>query len=370
MASLMFGTATGTQIAREDTRAQQLHDMQIKNMGLEVEGKQLNINAQQKMAQLMSQGGGAGDAPGEVDLADSLDKLAEIAIKSGLPEKAASYAGKASTMRKNEAYVMGRQNAVMLKNLSLYSSMLEGVSDERTWKQANAMYAMETGGPSPFGAMPYDPQKVERLKMGVTTAKDRALTRAADARIKATNAEIAERQARVPLIQAQTQLANDRDAALAKAGTKPPKAGELKAITDLAEKDFGGAGDPARTAELRAMSRPVAERMLTLIQTQKLSQSEAAQRAYQEAKSTGQFGGLKQEKTKPGSVPKQPLELPIVDGKVDRKKVQENLWYNVKGTPRLLLGGQLYTQDELTKLSSVEQEKDDEEPDDDADEEE
>lgn len=333
----LFGAPVGIETAEAGQRAQQVHDLSMQKGEVELVQAKIALSTQERMLQLMS---GAGDGSGGTspfktdDLAGNMDALAQMAMASGNPDKAKDYATAGSTLRKNQVDLTDKKLSSDIKEMTIMSSLLDGVGDEAAWQRANAMYQIQTGKASPWARMPYQEGLVDKLKMGIQTAKDRALTAAAQAREKATIAEQKEREARIPLIRAQTQLAAERTTALKKAGavSKVPKAGDLRAVTDLIAKDYGGSILPE---DMRVLARPVAERMTDLMRTQKLSQSEAAARAYNEAKEEGAFGGVRPRSKLPGTV-NRPMELPD-----DPKKLRPNMYYS-KGGKTFLFTGQAF----------------------------
>jgi len=289
------------------------------------------------MEQSMSGGGAQGSTqgqpqsplgldgdPGSDLMASQMDRLAQLALSSGLPEKAKEYASTASTLRHNASTISANNLNATIKHLNMLGSLMEGVHDERSWRQANAMYALQTGKPTPYAKQPYNPQLVDQLKMGVMTAKDRALTAAAKAREKSSAEEVEERTLRKDLIKAQTELTKSRTTALKKAGATPlpAKAAEIRAITDLIIKDYGAGVLPE---DARVLARPVAEQMVRIMKDTSLPASQAAQRAYQEAKSNGAFGGLRPRPKMTGSADR-PLDIPE-----DSSKLRPNMYYKGKG---------------------------------------
>lgn len=336
----LFGAPAGVALAEEGQRAQQMHELSMAKGETELAQAQIALSTQQRMLQLMSgaqaegqQGGGSSPFQTD-DLAGNMDALAQMAMQSGMPEKAKDFAVAGSTLRKNQIDLTDKKLSSDIKEMTIMSSLLDGIEDQAGWQRAQAMYQIQTGKPSPWARVQYNPQLVDKLKMGIQTAKDRALTQAALAREKSTQSEMREREARIPLIKAQTRLAEERTTALKKTGavTKIPKSGDLRAVTDLITKDYGGSILPE---DMRVLARPVAERMVDLMKNQKLSQSEAAMRAYNEAKEEGAFGGVRPRSKMPGTV-NRPMELPD-----DPKKLRPNMYYN-RGGKTFLFTGQAF----------------------------
>lgn len=332
----IFGAPAGLELAAQGRRAQQQHEQNLQKGELELEAAKMALESQKRMLELMTQDqtGPAGQKPsmisGADDLAGKMDRLAEIALASGLPEKAKDYATTGSTIRKNSIEITNKKLETDIKEMDLMSSLLQGVKDPISWQQANAMFLIQTGRQSPWARLPYHPSLVEKLQMGVASAKDRAQTAAAAARVEASKAEVKEREARVPLIRAQTRLAEERRRKLEKAGatSKIAKPADIRAISDLAAKDYPG----YPPEDIRVLARPVAEEMQDLLKQGTLTHSQAAQTAYDRAKARGDFGGLKPRRPEKGTVAN-PLELPT-----DKTKLKKNMYYQKGGAKYLFTG--------------------------------
>lgn len=330
MPSGMFGAPVGISAAEADIRANQLAELALAEGSVRLQQAQMTLGQQKQMLELMKGGMQQGQRqPGQADsqandLANMMDSLSVMAAKSGMVEEARKYATAGSSLRTNASTIQTNETNAQIKHLNMIGSLMEGVHDERTWQQANKMYEMQTGKPTPYAKQPYNPQMVEQLRMGVMSAKDRALTSAAKAREDAARAEIEEKEVRRELIKSQTRLSNERTKALVKTGGKVllPKATQLRAITDLIVKDYGAG---ILLEDARVLGRPVAERMMKIMKDQGLSESEAANRAYQEAKSSGAFGGLRPQPKMSGSFDK-PLDIPE-----DSTKLRTNMYYHGKG---------------------------------------
>jgi hypothetical protein len=327
----MFGAPVGISAAEADIRANQLAELALSEGAVKLEQSKMVLSQQKQMLEMMKGGMGQGGQrkPGDADesssqLASMMDSLAVMAAKSGLPEQARQYASAGSTIKVQASAIQKNELDAQVKHLNMIGSLMENVHDEVSWRQANKMYEMQTGKPTPYANKPYDPRMVEQLRVGVASAKDRALTAAAKARKDSSESEIEERQVRRELIKAQTKLATERTVALKKAGGKAllPKEAYVRAVTDLVVKDYGAGVLPE---DARVLARPIAERMVTMIRDQGLPISEAANRAYQEAKSAGAFGGMRPRPKMSGSFDK-PLDIPE-----DSTKLRTNMYYHGKG---------------------------------------
>lgn len=345
--SELWGFQAGQSIRRQEDMQQSLANMSLRRGEAELmqadvalESSQLALDSQKKMIELM-RGGSAQrrNAPQEIgdnptppgagalesqDIPDSLDSLAKMAAQSGLPQQAAEYASKASTLRSNASEIQKREFDTRMSELNLASNLLSTVGDQASWRRANALFTMQTGKPSPFADEEYSPELVAMIQDAVVSQKDRALTNAAMAREAASNASAKANEALVPLRQAQERLANTRSRALEKVGAvgKQPKAEDLQAVSDLINAEYLGAVTPE---DARILARPVAERMLQLQSEFNLTRSEAAQRAFGEAQSRGDFGGLRQ-RTRMKGDSDNPLEMPST-----QDALRPNMYYQGKG---------------------------------------
>lgn len=258
------------------------------------------------------------------DIPDSLDALAVMAAKSGLPQQAAEYASKASTIRSNASEIEKRQFETKMSELNLISNLLSTVGDETSWRRANALFTMQTGKDSQFADMEYSPELVAMIQDAVVSQKDRAIANAADARVTASNASAEASTARASLYEAQKRLADARTTALNKVGGggKQPKAEDLRAVSDLINAEYLGAVTPE---DARILARPVAERMLQLQSELNIPRSQAARRAFNEAEARGDFGGLRKRTRMKGDA-QNPLDMPST-----QDALRPNMYYVGKG---------------------------------------
>ncbi len=318
----LFGAVAGSRLAAKDRQESQLAQLAMQKDQVTIMQGMMELNQQAKMLQNMGAGDGA--PPTAEALATQMDRMAAAAAGAGLYDKADKFATTGSVIRKNQAEITNKQNEEIVTNLNLFSSLLDTVSSEEEWQQANQMFTQQTGKPSPWANTAYDPMLVGRLKVGIQSAKDRALIESRKAQTAAAKASEAERKERLPLIRAQTRVAQERAEALNKAGStiKPPKAGQLRMITDLLTQDFGATLPPE---DQRVVSRPVAERMVELLRAENLTETEAAHRAYNEAKQRGDFAGIRLRLPMPGT---ERRPLPIPD---DKAKLKVNMFYEKGG---------------------------------------
>lgn len=378
----LWGFQAGQSIRHREDMAQQLNDLalregeqKLQEGELTLQTSNMALQAQKRMLEFLDHRhdqtadakDGAPKLGGRAEtttLPDTLDELSMMALASGMPTQAADYAAKSSTIRSQASEIATRETQRRLKNIQLASNLLGNVTDQKSWNQANMLYATETGEASPFAGHQYSPQLVEQIQGSLQTAKDQALTMAAKARAKASEAATKEREARIPLIKAQTALTQTRDQNLRKAGATGamPKAEDLRAVTDLMNTEYAYSVTPE---EMRTLARPVAERTAQLMRDNMLTRSQAASRAFQEAQAAGDFGGLRRSTKMPGSRMR-PLDMPE-----SKDKLKPNMFYQGKGKyagQTLLWNGKTFvlapTGAAAAAASSV---TDDEEADDNAD---
>lgn len=331
--SQLYGFQAGQQIADQDKQRADLANMSMQEHQVALDSARSTLAQQDQMIKMMQGMNGAPGAGGQVAgpnadvLASQMDQLAQIAIKTGNPEKAKAFAATGSTIRKNSQDISSKQTTQAVKMAGITSNLMEGVKDQDSWQKANAAFEVMTGHPSRFANQPYSPGLVDQIKQATQTVKERAQITADLARAASSKASAAESTTRQDLIKAQTSLAQAREDAIRKTGVKNPgpKAASVKAIQDLATTEYS-----AGPEELRVLSRPVAERMEQLMLENNLSQSEAANQAYQEAKGEAAFGGLRQRSPHAGTVEK-PMDMPsFTDAKDAATKMTKNKYYTGK----------------------------------------
>lgn len=315
------GITAGLRQADIDNQSRRMNNLAMQKEEISIAQSLMVLQQQAKMIQGMNSGE-APPKPGE--LADNLERMSSVASQAGMFDKAEGFAKAGSQIRKNQSDIEENRFNESVKSINLYSALLKDVTSEDGWKQANALFKLQTGKDSPLANQPFNPEMIGKLQVGLVSAKDQALINATKARERASNEQAKTQETRRELVKAQTRVANDRAAALEKAGATAftPKAGQVKAITDLLVSDFGASLPPE---EQRVLARPVAERMVELIKKEHLSESEAAARAYKEAKDRDDFGGIRARMPMSGTL-KRPLTIPE-----DKTKLKPNMYYEGTG---------------------------------------
>lgn len=159
----MFGAPVGISNAEADIRAQQLHELAMQKGGIELKQAQLALTQQEAMMTMLKQATEQQGAPATpaaqamnqiagdpvTRLAGNMDMFSDIAARAGNIAQAKDYAIAGSTLRKNAAEIQHNKMADTITKLNLIGGLMEGVHDEATWRQANAMYQLQTGEPTP-----------------------------------------------------------------------------------------------------------------------------------------------------------------------------------------------------------------------------
>lgn len=339
----LFGFQAGQRLAQKDKLEQQMAELslqqgqqqlrrgevQIQQDEVTLDNAKITRDRQLKFLEALkaSEGAGLGGTAGTPasgkDLSAQLDDMARLSLEAGLPEQAAKYAGEASQIRNNQSLIKQRDNDQRNRQLNYAAGLLDDVKDEQSWAQANMLYSIEFGEESPFANLPFSPELVEKIKDSVTTQRQKSLIEAAEVKADQADEQLRKIEGQIKLNEARTRLINAREKSLEKAGDKSviAKPGDVKVITDLLETEYGTAGV---AADRRTIALPVAERMLQLQKELQIPRSEAAARAFKEAKDAGEFGGLKERKKTPGTK-EFPLSIPK-----DSKQLKNNMYYVIK----------------------------------------
>jgi hypothetical protein len=322
---------------------------------IELQKDQMQLARQVRMLSLMQNIKPPSDVNNPDALSDVWNQVAMIQLESGMPDEALKTANLASEIQNRGSLIDARTYRMQNDRMSKFANVLSAAPDTAAGYSA-ALTQMMQDDPSivknprfqQLMKEPWQPGKVQALLRSTLTAKEQAEV---DYRRKAgehAEAAAAVDEARVPLVKAQTRLANDRDVKLKKEGVAAVKAADLKAITDQVAVDYPGAIDQ----DVRVRSRPLAEEMVKMMREQHLSQSEAAKRVYERARTEGVFAGLRVAPVIRGSKPGAPLALPTRTSGMTieqyRKKLQVNQWY----PEGLWTGTEFISEDEALKRQS------------------
>ena len=349
-------------------------DLQQKQTTLQLSN--LELKRQNTEMGLLQQAIQSGKLSGQQDLSGQLNTLAEIALGSDKPAEANSYARTAADLDRQQAYLtMTKMNQAM-KTAQVFSGLLSSanVHDQQSYDKFRhdaATQAAMMGSPQILKALQvlpkaYDPRTVDNLRNGWQSALQNAQQKSTEARQKAAESEVEHYQFLDRQAAAETDYYEERAKTLAKsgAGNLAAKPADIKAISDLMAQEYGDPSDLQQTQRFNTRARPVAERAKELMaQDPALKPSQAYQRAFDEAKQNGWFGGLKMAKPRLGMSAEAPAPLPA-----SKDKAKDNTWYNVNGNPMLLMNGKLYSQQEIKSMQTqddIDESDDDDETDED-----
>lgn len=259
---------------------------------------------------------------------NALAKAGAAAVQAGLPEEAVDYFSKASTIANQQEQALYHKWQEADQRAKFADQILGQVHDQASWDQANAFIEMQTGKPSAMKDKPYSAELVQMLKDASASHRTQAQEALTKEQEKRTKLEEQLDEERKDLIRAQTDLANQRTAALKKAGGGAiPNSKTVGAISDYLVKEYGDVGVSATDA--RVFARGMASRVEDLISNQNMSQSQAVAKAVQEAKDHGDLAGISPARSRPGQSAKKPLPLPK-----EATGYKDQMWYQAPDGPR------------------------------------
>lgn len=297
MSGDLWGVAKGAQIADQEQSQRQMQALaqqqgqqnlekgaqELESGRMQLDQAKQTLSSQKQMLEMMK------GQSSETSLPDRFDAMAEFALKANQPEKAKEYASTASTMRKNAKDIQTADLDDHLKTLTIGRSLIETVKklpeDQRHdgWAKANDLFERMTGKKSAFAGMEYSPDMLDMLE-GQMGDKEKELNiKLKETQIKDAEATTKERNARLPLIEAQKRLADAQAENLAKQGVVI-KDDQLKPVADKINAEYGQAFSPE---EARTIGRTILARQRELVMGNKLSQDEALNQAMAEEKATG-----------------------------------------------------------------------------------
>lgn len=290
-------------------------------------------------AQMAQSFGVSAQAGGKGSASEQLSGLSEMYAKAGQPSKAALYAQQAAQAQAHEANVSAnafREAASKTKlqgeQFKMAQGLLGGVKDAETWQDANAMFEKQTGQPSPFKNIPYDPKVVKLLQDASTTAyqKQQLALREEAVRTAAANvkSEVESRSARDGVALERLRVSQQREQRLAKAGGKDIGA-PSKVETTAADKLLGDSGLEGDERDAAAFSIASEARVIRR-KNPGVSADEALRQAALTAKQNGSI------------VPGSPSKLPFGLGKPEAAKFSPPQDLPKMGGAESLVKGQVY----------------------------
>ncbi len=307
-------------------------DAALKNLSLQQE--QTYMKLQQDRLQKMSASGQpqGGQQPGVVpnEAVSFAEGQAEDLMRAGKWKEAIAVEDKLSLMRYRNQQIarsLAGQDKDQLQaginEAKLTGQLLNGVTDEASWRMANLAYQSMTGKPSPFAGRPYDPKFVDQIRKAALTVNEQATLaiRAKDEQSKEADRGSAIRKRAFDMdfgnIQRKAEItAEARQKHLAPKGVSPA---DSKAASEFLTARVPGVDTKTDTALKDSGNRLAEHARSLMMKNPALSRSEALQRAFDAGKSNYvQKGKLGAPQTLPkdrgGLVKDQPYKLP--DGRV------------------------------------------------------
>lgn len=362
----LWGVASGIQQSTQDMDAHALAQQQIltqplvrQELGVKIQTDQVALeqaklalqrsnemvkylqgHAQAAMGQV-SQGPGEAAQSAIDSHASTLEMYGDAAAFAQLPKEASEYYKDAANLRKNAADVAKAQTDVEMKNREVYINLLQDVDSPEKWVNANRLAMAQTGRPTPFmdaqGNMKvaYSPELVSMLKDSLTDQHTKSEMKKADIEGKKAAVEMQNKILERRLIPGKIRLTNARADYLEKHGQGylVPKAGDVKAITDIAAGYFD-LDDVTDRMYATGLARSAAERMLQIEHDDPtIPRSTSQWIAFQEAQAAGDFRGLTAKRIRPGTTPEAPMAAP--SNPKDPKAYKPGSWYNLGGVSKM-----------------------------------
>jgi hypothetical protein len=298
----IFGAPVGIMSVDQDRRDQAVTMMNLASGAQKLELGQMELQKQRSIMQQLAQrqkvgpsDDGRASLPGATtpDLAHDMFDVAGIAMNAGDFEYADKLATTGTKLMEGTAKIQKETFDTNIKRLNTMSNLMDGVYDQATWQKANAEYQAMTGEPSPYAKYQFNPDLVEKIKVGVVSAKDKAYITKQGADVALDRVRAAKDLHDINKIDAETQKIRDQDKLLLKNGVKPPTNMELEPVSDMISAEYGKA---VTKEQARTLARPIYDRSKELMNEEGLSSSQAVNRAFEEAKLSGGLKNLQPEK--------------------------------------------------------------------------
>lgn len=293
---------------------------------------------------------------GSGSVADQLRGMAKLYTDAGMPSKAAEFLGKASQAEAHEATARAaafREAAAKVKlkgdQFKMASNLLSGVTDEKSWNEANRLFQEQTGSESPFKNMPYDKPIVDTLKNASMSAYQKEQMKLKEAEFKERLVDDADkrqhRAASTGIALERLRVTQQREKRLEKAGGKDIGA-PGKAEVQAADKLLGDTGLEGDERDAAAFSIASEAKVLRR-KNPGISADEALRQAAITAKTNGSITPgeknlfSKNVPTKfaaPVSMPASGKKADLVEGQLYKQgdkvaRWTKGGWELVKGTP-------------------------------------
>lgn len=336
----MFGSPAGTVARTAMDSGEALHAAQTQEtMGRvamqPAQGRVEEVKAQEAEMELAMRrkfalqaaqrqgGGGQTPAAGQTDLAGQLDGMAQTAMDAGLIDKAAGIAEKASQIRSHTATA---RSAQAMETERVFKTQIDradatgkwfgNATDDVTWQAAERAYQGVYGKPSPWAGMSFDLDLAKRIGQQSMQVKDRLeqnLQQNAQDQLKELRAnEQVEREQKIKLEKARTDLANTRRIALEKSGGGNAK--DVSPVRRMALETLQNDWADMSKSEAGLFADQIAERSKELMkQSPGMKGSEAMTRAYGELKDSDALYGYTPNTARPTKTTPVPAQKSLAE---------------------------------------------------------
>lgn len=334
----MFGFQAGARQRTLDDAALRKAALDDRQSELKIKSAEVELAGNEAFAEAVRSSKMFTNVVDEGDVPDVLTQMGNLAIATGNFTKGKDLLLAGSTVQNQHSLMARREAKTAYENMDMLGNIYSSVGSEREWNQANAMFEMVTGQPSPFAGTPYSPMMVEQARAATTSEKDRAAAALTEARQGLVQSQQAESSRRQALIDAQIDYTKERTKNLEKVGGKPVPGTYVTAVSNELKEQFLDIGEND-SARIRAIALPYAEEAYNRVQQNGLSLSQAVQEVLAEAEENGELGGwTPMDAMGSGSHPSKPLEVPTdKKGVLDVAKLKPNKYYIIPGTGRIFL---------------------------------
>lgn len=338
--SELWGFQSGQSQRQADDQSKGLYELGMAEGALKIETQKFALDNAKLMQQRQEQaikmmqmavpgtpGGGQANSDPSAATANTLYEMGNIEIQSGLIEQGGEHIKQGAALQENHLKILNEQDKMKIKKFDFAANLLQDVHDQTSWDQMKTIYQAQFSEPldPKVSNQPYSPQLIDMLKSGAQTSLQKANERAAEARAKAAEATVKLDQVKIPYYVALKDQAVARTSNLKKvgAGQVLPKPTDVARVTDLITDSYPDT--PKDKAHILAQS--VAEEARRLNVEDGLPLSQAYKKSFNEAKSRGDFWGLREGKHRSGEDVSKPLEIPMKDGKADLDSMTNNAFY-------------------------------------------
>ena len=177
-----WGAAPGFEQQQMDMLRQNALKVDTRGREVDTKKKEFELGNEQLMQHLMQQAAGQPQEPSVGrSQAAPMERIADIALRSGLWKPAKELANTASNIRRREAASVASLSSAAVHELDarkkeavLYDSLMQGVEDQAGFDTANTVFSGMTGMQSPHAGATFTPELKETIQTQAIDAKDRA----------------------------------------------------------------------------------------------------------------------------------------------------------------------------------------------------